>query len=54
MALTKLGNQSAKASALLVMAGIGGAFWPMLQAVVADNINLLSSFTMKMQLYQAM
>ncbi|MGI9281708.1 MAG: sugar MFS transporter [Endozoicomonas sp.] len=44
LALDKLGNQAGKASALLVMAGIGGAVWPIMQALIADSSGLQSSF----------
>ncbi|PSW10250.1 glucose/galactose MFS transporter [Photobacterium rosenbergii] len=44
LALKHLGPLIAKASAILVMAGIGGAAWPMLQAIVADQIGLQLSF----------
>ncbi|PSW20792.1 glucose/galactose MFS transporter [Photobacterium sanctipauli] len=48
LALKNLGAHIAKASAILVMAGIGGAAWPMLQAIVADHSGLHLSFIVPM------
>ncbi len=44
MASQGLGNLVAKASAILIMCGVGGALVPLLQALVADYFGLLESF----------
>ena len=43
LALDKLGASTAQASGLLVMAGVGGAVLPMVQALVADQFGLSTS-----------
>ena len=43
LALDKLGASTAQASGLLVMAGVGGAVLPMIQALVADQFGLSTS-----------
>ena len=43
LALEKLGPSTAQASGLLVMAGVGGAVLPMVQALVADQFGLSTS-----------
>ncbi len=44
LSLRNLGSLAGQASALLVMAGVGGGLWPLIQAVVADRSGLLASF----------
>ena len=43
LALEKLGPSTAQASGLLVMAGVGGAVLPMIQALVADQFGVSTS-----------
>ncbi|GAL20054.1 homolog of fucose/glucose/galactose permeases [Vibrio maritimus] len=44
LALNRLGAQAAKASGILVMAGCGGAIFPMLQALLADRYVISDTF----------
>lgn len=44
LALNRLGAQAAKASGILVMAGCGGAIFPMLQAMLADKYAISDTF----------
>ncbi len=51
LAVDNLGSSTAKASGVLVMAGVGGAVWPMLQALVADSTGLVMSLLVPASCY---
>lgn len=51
LALEELGDNVAKASGLLVMAGVGGGILPMVQAVVADSTGIIISLGVPAILY---
>lgn len=53
LALDKLGSSTARASGLLVMAGVGGAVLPMIQALVADYLGVSSSLLVPAICYAA-
>ena len=53
LALEKLGDSTAQASGLLVMAGVGGAVLPMVQALVADQFGLSASLLIPAVSYAA-
>ncbi len=42
--IKKLGHLTELGSAILIMCGIGGAIIPMLQAFIADSLNIVISF----------
>ncbi|WP_019613930.1 MFS transporter [Psychromonas ossibalaenae] len=50
-ALKGLGDNIERGSAVLVMAGIGGAAWSMIQAFTADQLNLGISFVVPLSAY---
>ena len=51
LAVDKLGDSTAQASGLLVMAGVGGAVLPMTQAMVADSSGLTLSLLIPLACY---
>lgn len=51
LAVANLGNNTAKASGVLVMAGVGGAVVPLLQALIADQSGLVTSLMVPVGCY---
>ena len=51
LSIKNLGERTEQASGLLIMAGIGGAIIPLLQALVADNGSLLLSLVIPVFCY---
>ncbi|SOD17605.1 hypothetical protein SAMN06297358_2592 [Pedobacter xixiisoli] len=51
LSIAKLGNYTSQGSSLLVMAILGGAIMPLVQAAIADQIGVHHSFVLPLLCY---